>query len=1381
MALFITVTGLPCLGNPGTVMAQGSPAEAIPPELRAWQGWALQGAEFLRCPYVSGMDAREPGSRVCHWIGALRIDAAAAGASFQQDVHAFAPGWIALPGDLAHWPQDVRVDGSIAPVVARSGRPMLWLERDGAYTVTGDVPWPRLPDSLAVPATAGIISLVVAGQPVRDPEFGNGAIRLGAQPTPTTTEANRLEVRVHRKLTDTIPGQLETRLTLQVAGQAREAHLGPLLPAGFVAMGLQTPLPARLEPDGRLRVQVRPGSWVVVLRARAAGILETVSVPAAAERANETWSFAAVDRLRVAAVEGAAAVDPAQANAPPEWQALPAFTVGAGADLRIVERSRGLAGQDLNRLHVQRNLWLDFAGDAYTFQDRVTGEMQQEWRLDMRAPFELQGARHFEQPLLITRGAKPGSSGVEWRARDVRLEATGRVERSDGRMPASGWDARLAGLGITLHLPPGHRLLAAAGADRAPSAWLDRWQLLDIFAVLLVVAATFRIAGVPAAVLAAAALVLAHHEQRAATWLFLNLLIAVAIARAVPAGRFTVWIRLWRNLAFALLAVTLIPFTLYQARIAFFPQLEVTTTMPWDERAVGGAAEESQERLQDLDMGESVGVAAGARVKAGTPVSLDAVSASPSPPPVAPGNEPQLHAAGTVLQSGPGVPQWTYNVHRLEWGGPVEPAQTLRLVVLSPLVVSVWRLLACLLLAGLFVLLLSESYGRPRWAPLERWLRRKPAVAAMGLAAMAMFGLAVPEAAQAQSAPAPEILQELKQRLSKPPPCAPECVAIAAAGVRVPAADMLEIELEAHAQTRAVLPLPAAVRHWTIESVRVDGDPMPATGRDDSGRAIVALEPGVRTVILRGRLTAADTVRIAFPVRPARVLVDAADWSVTGVDEGRLLADSITLTRRAVPGPAQTAAAAAPGRATIDEFPPFVRVTRRLALGLDGWTVRTTVARLAPRHGAFTLRLPLLPGEAVLTANLPVREGSVAISMPADVDSVQWQSTLTPVQQLQLQAPPATVWTEAWQVDPNALWRVSFAGTPEVFADPAAERAALHRFDPRPGETLQLTFAQPEPAPGASVTFERASQRLQVGQRARDTSLLLSYRSTQGGRHELQLPDGSRLTSVLADGQALAIRAEQGKLVLPLQPGPHELAVSWQSDQAPALVTRPDAVVIGAPASNVATAVELPDTRWVLFAGGGGVGPAVLYWAELVVFVVLAVLLGRFTSSPLATREWLLVGLGLSTFSWSVLLLFAIWVFALQWRRGWPGEVQPWIFNAVQVGLVILTIVALGSLVAAIPNGLLGTPDMRVAGAGSTDNLLTWFHDRVETALPQPVVVSVSIWFYKIAMLAWALWLSFALVRWVRKAWEAFTAGRLWYTYNRPVQQAIERPTHDAS
>jgi hypothetical protein len=110
----------------------------------------------------------------------------------------------------------------------------------------------------------------------------------------------------------------------------------------------------------------------------------------------------------------------------------------------------------------------------------------------------------------------------------------------------------------------------------------------------------------------------------------------------------------------------------------------------------------------------------------------------------------------------------------------------------------------------------------------------------------------------------------------------------------------------------------------------------------------------------------------------------------------------------------------------------------------------------------------------------------------------------------------------------------------------------------------------------------------------------------------------------------------------------------------------------------------------------------------------------------------------------------------------WRGDVEPWVFNAVQVLLAALTIVALGSLLAAIPNGLLGQPDMRIEGPMYRLAALSWFHDRVAGALPQPLVLSVSLWFYKAAMLAWALWLSFALVRWVRWAWDAYGATRLW-------------------
>ena len=51
----------------------------------------------------------------------------------------------------------------------------------------------------------------------------------------------------------------------------REELFGPILPDGFMPTGLQSQLPAKLEADGNLRLQVRPGRWVVYLTARGAG------------------------------------------------------------------------------------------------------------------------------------------------------------------------------------------------------------------------------------------------------------------------------------------------------------------------------------------------------------------------------------------------------------------------------------------------------------------------------------------------------------------------------------------------------------------------------------------------------------------------------------------------------------------------------------------------------------------------------------------------------------------------------------------------------------------------------------------------------------------------------------------------------------------------------------------------------------------------------------------------------------------------------------------------------------------------------------------------------------------------------------------------------
>ena len=105
--------------------------------------------------------------------------------------------------------------------------------------------------------------------------------------------------------------------------------------------------------------------------------------------------------------------------------------------------------------------------------------------------------------LLITDGVA-GRTGVEVRTPDLDVTTLSRLE-PDGALPATGWDARFESVDATLHLPPGHRLLAAWGVDDAPDAWLDRWQLLDLFLLMLVTAAAYRLLGWRGAAVAASA------------------------------------------------------------------------------------------------------------------------------------------------------------------------------------------------------------------------------------------------------------------------------------------------------------------------------------------------------------------------------------------------------------------------------------------------------------------------------------------------------------------------------------------------------------------------------------------------------------------------------------------------------------------------------------------------------------------------------------------------------------------------------------------------------------------------------------------------------------------------------------------------------------
>lgn len=84
------------------------------------------------------------------------------------------------------------------------------------------------------------------------------------------------------------------------------------------------------------------------------------------------------------------------------------------------------------------------------------------------------------------------------------------------------------------------------------------------------------------------------------------------------------------------------------------------------------------------------------------------------------------------------------------------------------------------------------------------------------------------------------------------------------------------------------------------------------------------------------------------------------------------------------------------------------------------------------------------------------------------------------------------------------------------------------------------------------------------------------------------------------------------------------------------------------------------------------------------------------------------------------------------------------------------------SIVGAISVGLLGNPEMMIQGNNSFAHTLKWYSDRIGTELPEPTVISVSIWYYRALMLVWAMWISFSLIKWLGWAWSVFSKGDIW-------------------
>lgn len=1362
----------------------------LPDSLRPWSKWVLDGTPTGRCPFLYHTGA----FRQCVWPSELKLQLTPTGAEFQLRATLYEEGWLALPGAEGRWPQRVKMGGQQLVVSAREGRPQLFLQ-PGSYSISGAFEWDELPENLALPRQLGLLQLQVGGRDVPFPVVDASGQLWVKRVEKQSTEAERADFKVFRRITDSIPTRLTTRVVLNVSGKPRELLLDKVMLPGFTPLSVDSAIPARIEPDGTLRLQVRPGSWQVDVQSRRDGALDFLNLPEPSGAKSvlplpkeEIWVFESVNHLRLVQLEGANPIDPAQTELPGEWRNLPAYYLQQGGGITFVEKKRGNSEPAPDELHLQREWWLDFDGKGYTVRDDMNGVISQSWRLEVQPGTELGRAAIAGRDQFITR-LGGGNSGIEVRPGPLNLQADSRIAGARGELSATGWAHDMRSLSGTLHLPPGWQLLHASGVDSISDSWVQRWTLLDIFLLLIVVIVTHRLFGRAAAAASAPGFLLLHHALPVVTSYALVILGCVALLRVLPEGRFRGWLVTIRRVTLFLLLLTALPFMVQHMRLAIFPQLGMGYGMQsFAQNAAGGNAGRARPasraamKAKDMAREEAISSLSSEGVIAGAAAPKEAEYDS------APQQEIYQYDPGMQSNTGFGVAGWEGNRVSLRWNGPVLSGQTVSLWLLSPFTNLVLSVLRVGLLAYIMVMLLG--------VPLHpRRLKELPGMAVKAFGVALALWLAAPQPAMAADYPSPQLLEEMKKKLlagmDKPAPCLPACASVSSAALEA-SGGQLTITQEVHTNDTVMLPLPGPLQSWRPASVAIEGGAgAPPLYSGDDGILYALLERGVHILKLTGPLpTHQDALSISFALRPGRLSATAAGWEVQGIQPDGSHSGSVQLIYSGAREHAQ--------EATLEKnrFPALIEVERTVSFGLS-WQVQTVVRRLSPAEGSLAVDIPLLPGETVTSADVPVKAGRAFISLPPGVPQRGWVSQLTPGESLTLTAPKAADWpdfvsgNEIWRLNISNLWHVGFEGTPPVQLPASAanytnagQQVDMPAFAPRPGETLTVKVTRPEGVPGQTLTLDSSKLRLSAGSRSLEATLALSLRASQGGQHIITLPEGAKLAGSTLGGAAISLSVKDRQVTLPLSPGSQQFELTWNQPSDMGMHFVAPQVDVGLPSVNAETSLTLPHDRWLLLAHGPQMGPAVLFWGWLPVVVLASFALAQANITPLRMRHWLLLLLGLTQTDLFTNLIVAGWLLALGWRaRPAMAQAGALLFNLRQLVLGLWTLLSLSCLFGGIRTGLLGSPDMRVQGNGSSAYYLQWYQDIAAAVLPQPGVWSLPLYCYRAVMLVWALWLAFALVRWLQWGWKCFSAGGYWKRvpktpWRRGAKASGELPPH---
>ena len=1319
----------------------------IPVELEPWRDWVLHDHPDLACP----LDAKSGNRMDCAWISELSINVKRqgqnSGADFHMSVQVYSSHEVALPVAGKYQPNSI----SLRPprpqpvvVTGKSTHPVISMS-PGRYEISGKFTWDTEPPSITIPDGVAQVNLSIDDEEVARPSIENNRLWLSRRVA--SREDNSLGIQVFRRFWDSTPQRLETRIKLTVAGHPRVADLGVVVPPEFTRYGASSALPIRFDENHQLSVNLRRGEYWVSIDSRSDELLSTLTPTQSVHPAwpnQEIWGIIDYPNYRTVTVEGGEPVDLTAVKAP--FKGAKGFVLGTSESLELIEHQRGDPSAQPGEFKVERDLWLAFDGESMIVRDRIDAEIDGEMRIV--ADYIPGKVTVNSTPRLVTYIEAEGddTAGVKLNASKSKIEAVSEID-AWGDISATGWQFDVASLSTTLNLPPGWRLLWTTGVDRVDHSWLSQWRLWDIFLALLLVVLIARTNGFVWAGIAAVTVLISYQDSPHPTMGWLVLIVITYLVRVIDSEAFNRWLKAGYWVVLVGVVVYSVLFAGIMVRQAIFLQLELprsTNQLITPSATADGVSQVDLPRSLSDDTKKRESLKGYGR-SLSTKVEGDFIRRDNFDLPNSDSNKiaasPQ-YASGLLAPTGPGTPTWNWHSINLKWSGPVTKQQSMSLTVIPPWlsrVIYVASAISVLVVSLFFVLL--QLPNKERFAHLFK-----------GLVPLLLLAVILPSGtdAKAQSIH-PDILDELEKRLTVRPECLPDCASIETVEIQL-GKDSLTTRFLVHVGDNLAVPIVDLSENIQPQSLSVTGLSRVAN-KHEKGVLYTFLPQGKHDLKLDINLAELSQFKMKFPLVPGTVSVTGTGWTVEGLKDG--ITTSGTLSFDRIDNGYRSEVLSQEWTDQTD-IQPYVLVQRDLSLDINP-TVQTRVARLAPRTGAFEITIPLLEGETVLDESMQVGSGKVKVVFGANTKNVQWKSKLALGTELLLTAPPITQWHEIWNIHGSAHWDYEAEGTP-----PIKSEKTQATYQPRSEETLLLRFERPISIDGETFTVESVNLNTAVGSRSVDATMSFTIEASHGGEFNAKLPDDAIIMHIVVAGKEQPTPLNSvAKLSIP--PGISICEISWRQDNLLSLIFTSPEIELSNPARNVDLKVRFPESRWTLFVGGPPLGAAVTVWGVIAVILLIAVLLSRLPGFPMSTTDAVFLSIGATFANLWALLLVGIWMIGIWWRsnREMP-KMSVEIYRLMQLAFVATSVIAILSLVFTIPIALFGQPEMQITGYGSSSYLYKWYDDGSGSSFPTAWVLSLPKWIYLVVMLSWSLWLVLALIKWVKKAWEAISRLGFW-------------------